>query len=203
VDISDWLLHLATSTNYVKGSLSIINRYDSTAFVDFDLIDISDTGTYYELTVDYAISSGTFANSAPIVVSFSRAGDSGYSGYSGGLGQSGYSGYSGTSGYSGRSGYSAYSGVSGYSGYSGRSGYSGYSGLGFNYAGTWDSVISYKINDVVTYNGSSYVSLLDLNLNKQPDTSPSYWGPLAVSGYSAYSGKSGYSAYSGTSGYSG
>jgi hypothetical protein len=96
--------------------------------------------------------------------------------------------------------------VSGYSGYSGSgvSGYSGYSGLSSQYPwkGAWSSGTAYVVNDCVSYNGASYVSIQN-GTNQNPVTQTAYWNLLTASGYSGYSGISGYSGYSGISGYSG
>lgn len=53
-----------------------------------------------------------------------------------------------------------------------------------NFRGTWDPATTYSKNDAVFYNGSTYVSLQDNNLNQNPATQTAYWSPL-VSGASA------------------
>jgi len=148
----------------------------------------------------------------------SGTGDSGYSGWSGFSGEQGTSGYSGKSGYSGEVGAQGDSGYSGYSGYSGigTSGYSGYSGIagaGVVAKGIWSESTSYSLNDLVSYDFATWVSLQNTNLNNIPNESGSaYWslfaeqGVMGDSGYSGFSGKSGFSGdsgYSGWSGYSG
>ncbi len=48
-------------------------------------------------------------------------------------------------------------------------------GPGFTYQGTWSAVVNYNANDVVTYNGSTYISLINNNLNNQPNVNPADW----------------------------
>ena len=49
-------------------------------------------------------------------------------------------------------------------------------------ATAWDSTVTYKQNDVVTYSSVAYMSLVDLNLNKQPNANPSQWTSTFVGG---------------------
>ena len=42
-------------------------------------------------------------------------------------------------------------------------------------SGGWSSTATYSVNDVVTYKGSTYTSLMSPNVNHQPDTSPTFW----------------------------
>jgi len=101
------------------------------------------------------------------------------------------------------SGTSGTSGQNGSSGTSGTSGSSGSSGTGFNYLGSWDNTVSYNTNDVITYNGQTYVSLQNGNLNKQPSVQPAWWTVFSAAGSSGTSGTSGTSGSSGSSGTSG
>ncbi|HVT61956.1 MAG TPA: hypothetical protein VHD33_00500, partial [Legionellaceae bacterium] len=52
----------------------------------------------------------------------------------------------------------------------------------FVWMGNWASGTIYTKSNLVNYNGSSYISLLDSNVNKQPDTNPSWWGLFAQGG---------------------
>ena len=101
------------------------------------------------------------------------------------------------------SGTSGTSGSSGSNGSSGTSGTSGSSGIGFNYQGNWTGTTTYNLNDVITYNGQSYVSLQNGNLNKQPSVQPAWWSLFSAAGSSGTSGTSGTSGSSGSSGTSG
>ena len=50
---------------------------------------------------------------------------------------------------------------------------------GFKWEGSWSNLTEYKINDVVEYSQSSYISLTDDNQNNVPGSSPSNWSLLA------------------------
>jgi hypothetical protein len=101
------------------------------------------------------------------------------------------------------SGTSGTSGSSGSSGSDGTSGTSGSSGNGFSVKGTWTGTTTYVINDVVLYGGTSYVSIQNGNLNKQPSIQPAWWTVFSAAGTSGSSGTSGTSGSNGTNGSSG
>ena len=46
---------------------------------------------------------------------------------------------------------------------------------GFQWMDVWSSSTTYGINDAVSLGGSSYLSLVDDNLNNNPESSPSQW----------------------------
>lgn len=55
------------------------------------------------------------------------------------------------------------------------------------FLGIWDPTVVYLKGQAVTFDGNLYISLLDSNLNNQPDTSPTYWalengGSVVVAG---------------------
>jgi hypothetical protein len=102
-------------------------------------------------------------------------------------------------------------GVAGTSGSSGESGTSGSSGFSFNWLGIWDgtvgggSNISYGLNDVVYYNGTTYIFTNTTPSgvgSGEPGTNPD-WDVMAVSGANGTSGSAGESGTSGSSGESG
>jgi hypothetical protein len=62
----------------------------------------------------------------------------------------------------------------------GGTGSGGTSGAGLGYQGTYASATNYALNDVVTYQGSSYVSLVVANHGNTPGLSPGDWGVLAL-----------------------
>ena len=49
-------------------------------------------------------------------------------------------------------------------------------------ATAWDGTVTYFQNQVVTYSSVAYMSLVDLNLNNQPNTSPTQWTTSFVGG---------------------
>ncbi|WP_433963897.1 hypothetical protein [Tunturiibacter gelidiferens] len=52
--------------------------------------------------------------------------------------------------------------------------------VGLAYQGTYAVAANYALNDVVTYQGSSYVSLIVANHGNTPGVSPGQWGVLAL-----------------------
>jgi len=62
---------------------------------------------------------------------------------------------------------------------------------GFAWKDAWDSGTTYKLNDAVSLGGTSYLSLVDDNLNNDPDTSPSEWAILALEGADGATGPTG------------
>lgn len=98
----------------------------------------------------------------------------------------------------GGSGTGGVAGTSGISGTSGESGTSGSSGSGFNWMGVWDgdpitgSTISYGLNDVVYYNGTTYIftNITPSGIGSNPPDSNPDWETMSVSGSSGTSGGS-------------
>ena len=70
-------------------------------------------------------------------------------------------------------------GPQGNNGTNGSQGPQGNNGQGFTYQGSWAMCTQYNINDVVTYNGTSYVSIQLENVGESPDTSNTYWSIFA------------------------
>ena len=76
---------------------------------------------------------------------------------------------------------------------------------GFNVLGTWNSVTNYLENDVVSYNGKSYVAIQNSN-NAPPDLSAAFWmlladiGPTGAAGLSGATGPTGAAGTIGSTG---
>src|SRR5262249_22404684 len=66
-------------------------------------------------------------------------------------------------------------GPQGPTGNDGAQGPQGVRGTSMSFTGPWDGGTAYATLQTVSYNGSSYVSLVDSNSGNQPDTSPSQW----------------------------
>lgn len=77
---------------------------------------------------------------------------------------------SGAQGIRGERGERGLQGIQGIQGERGITGEKGETGLGFNWRGTYSNTISYSLNDVVSYNGSSYVALQNTLGNLPTDT---------------------------------
>jgi hypothetical protein len=96
------------------------------------------------------------------------------------------------------------SGISGTSGTSGLNGSQGLNGTSFSWYGNWDSTNYYQPNQVIEYEGSTYISISgDGNLNMDPSSPESEYWQLMASGGTGSSGTSGETGASGTSGTSG
>jgi hypothetical protein len=54
------------------------------------------------------------------------------------------------------------------------------SGVGVAYQGTYASTANYGLNDIVSFQGSSYISLVAGNNGNTPSASPGQWGVLAL-----------------------
>ena len=100
------------------------------------------------------------------------------------------------------SGTSGTSGSSGSNGTDGSSGTSGSSGTGFSVMGNWNNTTTYHLNDVVLFQGQSYVAL-STNTNNPPAVWPAVWSVFSAAGSSGTSGSNGSNGSSGSSGTSG
>ncbi len=54
------------------------------------------------------------------------------------------------------------------------------SGVGVAYQGTYASAANYGLNDIVSFQGSSYISLVAANQGNTPNASPGQWGVMAL-----------------------
>lgn len=82
----------------------------------------------------------------------------------------------------------------------GPTGASGFVGI---WQGTWTSAGTYAKNDVVYYQGSSYISLSDSNTNHAPLTNPGFWSLAAAKGDTGNTGATGATGGTGATGPSG
>ena len=88
-------------------------------------------------------------------------------------------------------------GATGVSGLTGATGAAGVAGLVFQ--GNYNSATSYNVADAVSYDGSSYVSLVGNNHGQAPGTSPN-WAVLAAQGNVGASGATGMTGSTGSAG---
>ena len=71
--------------------------------------------------------------------------------------------------------------------------------VGLTYRSAWNSSTVYAINDLVTWQGSSYLALT-ANTTRQPDTSPSDWSLLTPQGATGATGSTGAAGTTGATG---
>jgi hypothetical protein len=107
------------------------------------------------------------------------------------LASSGAVGPAGPSGAQGPAGAAGVQGPQGPVGEQGPAGPVGPQGQGLNFAGSYASATSYAVGDVVSYGGSSYVSLVASNHGQTPGVSPAYWMMLAAQGTTGAAGPAG------------
>ena len=101
----------------------------------------------------------------------------------GSTGQAGPRGPTGGTGPQGTPGLAGGPGPRGFSGLQGTAGVTGPIGpAGFNWRQSWSSATTYTLNDAVSFNGSSYVSVQTDNLNNTPGSSSTFWSLLAQVG---------------------
>ena len=66
--------------------------------------------------------------------------------------------------------------------------------------GTWSIETTYNLNDAVSYNGSSYISLQPGNVSQPPDTAPTFWSLVALAGATGSTGATGATGAEGAQG---
>jgi len=98
------------------------------------------------------------------------AGSQGLTGAIGPQGSQGIQGLTGAIGPQGAQGLKGDAGAQGSTGAQGTPGTNGTNGTGFNFTGPWSTSQSYDVNDVTTFNGTSYIALQS-NSGKEPDLS--------------------------------
>ena len=96
------------------------------------------------------------------------AGPTGDTGPIGLTGAAGPIGPQGPLGVAGPAGANGTNGIDGAQGPQGVAGTNGTNGTGFNFTGPWSATTSYNVNDVATYNGTSYVAV-QAGSNEEPD----------------------------------
>jgi sugar lactone lactonase YvrE len=102
-------------------------------------------------------------------LAFLNGGYTGFTGTLGTTGDSGTTGTAGTTGSTGSTGETGSTGAAGTTGSTGATGETGTPGSGFNWRGTYSTQIgtSYAVNDVVFYNGNTYIALQASSIDNQ------------------------------------
>ena len=120
------------------------------------------------------------------------AGATGPMGLQGPTGFPGLTGAAGPAGPAGAVGATGPAGAIGPAGPVGPAGPTGAAGIaGLAYKGAYAAGVNYGLNDGVTYQGSSYISLAAGNVGNTPGLSPGQWGVLAAVGAVGALGPSG------------
>ena len=106
----------------------------------------------------------------------------------GGTGVMGPQGLQGTQGPQGPAGAA---GSAGPQGAIGLQGPQGPQGPPVTFNGSWSNTTTYVTGDMVSFGGSSYISLVNANIGNQPNVSPASWGVLAQQGATGAAGAAG------------
>jgi len=105
---------------------------------------------------------------------------------------SGPQGPAGPQGSTGATGATGSQGPQGVAGPTGPQGPTGAKGAGFNFRNAFSLSATYAVNDVVTYNGSTYVAIVANGPNTQtPDQNPTDWSVMALEGATGPQGATG------------
>jgi Collagen triple helix repeat (20 copies) len=142
----------------------------------------------------------TSPSSWALLASAGLQGLQGLSGLTGPTGPQGIQGLPGVQGPAGTTGAQGTTGATGATGPQGIQGPIGLTGPPETFKGAWSSVLTYSIGDTVSQNGSAYVSLVPLNLNNSPATSPTQWALFAQAGATGPTGPQGPQGVAGPTG---
>jgi len=131
-------------------------------------------------------------------------GPAGLVGPQGSVGPQGLQGLQGIAGPAGAAGPVGAAGPAGATGLTGPAGATGPAGpAGMLFRGSYSSSPNYAVNDAVSYQGSSYISVAAANHGNTPGTSPTYWSLLAVQGAAGAQGPAGATGATGPQGVAG
>jgi len=129
------------------------------------------------------------------------AGPAGATGLQGATGFPGPTGPAGAQGLVGPVGPAGAIGLTGATGPAGPAGASGATGIaGMIYQGSYASTTNYGLNDAVTWQGSTYISLATGNAGNTPSLSPAFWAALAAQGAAGAPGAAGAAGAQGLTG---
>ena len=129
-------------------------------------------------------------------------GSTGSTGATGSQGATGAEGPDGPTGATGANGSPGSQGAAGPIGPQGPAGVAGANGSGFDFRNAFDASASYAIDDVVTYNGSTYVAIAASAgpNNPTPNTNASAWSVMAQEGATGAAGTQGSDGPTGAAG---
>ena len=189
----------APGTNGAAGTngtgFNFRNAFDnSTPYAAYDVVTYG--GSTYNATVPIPAGGGT-PDMNPVWTLMAQAGTNGANGAPGsngaqGLqGPQGIQGLLGNTGATGAQGIQGLPGLNGANGANGTNGTNGANGPGFNFIGAFSSSTSYNVNDVATYNGSTYVATVANKGGNTPDQNTADWTLMAQAGATGPAGAAG------------
>ncbi len=134
-------------------------------------------------------------------------GDTGATGAAGPAGTQGPAGIQGLQGLQGVAGAAGPAGIQGPAGPMGATGAAGAAGptgpAGIVFRGNYSSTVNYALNDAVSYQGATYISVAASNQGNTPGLSPTLWNVLAAAGAAGAQGPVGATGATGPQGASG
>jgi hypothetical protein len=132
-------------------------------------------------------------------------GTAGAAGAQGLAGPTGPAGTTGATGAQGPTGAAGTTGATGAQGPTGATGVAGTNGSGFNFRNAFNSSASYAVDDVVTFNGSTYVAVATSARpsNPTPNLNASAWSVMALEGAPGAAGATGVTGAQGPTGATG
>ena len=167
------------SPNY---GIALVPSSGSSISVSFDSKENTSTSHDPELSV-------TLVSAGPQ----GPAGPAGAAGPQGPVGPVGPPGSTGATGSVGPQGPAGPMGLQGPQGATGLTGPAGANGTGFNFRQAFDNTAAYAVNDVVTFNGSTYVAIAASTgpNNPTPNTNSTAWSLMAQQGSTGPAGLTG------------
>jgi hypothetical protein len=196
----------AGTTGGTNGSgFNFRNAFDAGASYAIDDVATFNGSTYVAIVASAGPNNAT-PNLNPSAWSvMAQEGAAGAAGTAGAQGQAGTSGAAGATGGTGATGAPGLQGPAGVTGAQGPTGATGTNGTGFNFRNAFDASASYAIDDVATFNGSTYVAIVASAgpNNATPNLNPSAWSVMAQEGAAGAAGAAGAQGQTGTSGAAG
>ncbi len=187
-----------TPTVTLDGTVLVVATYTQTQVTALLPSNI-DPGTYQLVLTNHSLDQQvSFDATIGAVGPDGPAGPAGPTGAAGPAGPAGSSGPQGPQGPSGPAGANGATGPMGSAGLTGPQGPQGVAGpagptgqQGMTWQGLWNISATYNLNDAVSFNGSSYISLIANNTGNEPDTAPSAWSLVASVGAAGPAGAAG------------
>jgi hypothetical protein len=167
------------SGTLANNGIALVPTSGSQISVSFDSKENILTGHTAELSL-VLVSAGAQGPQGPQ----GPAGPQGPIGATGATGAAGPAGAQGPQGAMGAQGLQGLMGLPGATGAAGLQGPAGANGTGFNFRNAFDNSASYAVNDVVTFQGTSYVTIAANQgpSNPTPDQNSSAWSLMAQAG---------------------
>jgi len=160
----------------------------------------------YSATVNYALADGVLFGGAGYVslVAGNIGNTPGLNPTQWAMFATGTAGPAGAAGAAGPQGLTGAQGAQGVAGPQGIQGATGPQGPSVaNYTGNYVATVNYGLHDAVSFNGSTYISLVAGNLGNTPSLSPAQWALLAAQGVAGPAGATGAAGTAGAAGVTG